>query len=144
MKFGMYIIGIWAPLKDVLHKSLPSVCVSVCVLPYRCYATSRWKRSSGNEYTHDNRIVGGGGVLYAVCSSQNLFTLFFFTSFSSFVARLISSYFQRLSLPLFIISSPPRSCAPFASCPQLAPKPALPLIAQPPQGLIKNCSIHTA
>jgi hypothetical protein len=28
--------GTWVHLNGVLHKSLPSVCVSICVFPYRC------------------------------------------------------------------------------------------------------------
>jgi hypothetical protein len=43
--------GTWAHLNGTLHKSLPSGCVSVCVSPYRCYATTRWTRSLCNEYT---------------------------------------------------------------------------------------------
>jgi hypothetical protein len=36
--------GTWAHVNDVLHKSLPSVCVSVCVSLYRCLATACWTR----------------------------------------------------------------------------------------------------
>jgi hypothetical protein len=34
-KLGMYFVhhGIWAHLNDVHHKSLPSVCVSLCLSP---------------------------------------------------------------------------------------------------------------
>jgi hypothetical protein len=35
-QFSWNLDGTWAHLNGVLHKSLPSVCVSVCVSPYRC------------------------------------------------------------------------------------------------------------
>jgi hypothetical protein len=41
--------GTWAHLNGVLHKFVVSVCVSVCVSPYRCYATARQTRYRDNE-----------------------------------------------------------------------------------------------
>jgi hypothetical protein len=43
--------GTWAHFNGVLHKSLQSVCVSICVSPYRCHVTAGQTRSHGNEYT---------------------------------------------------------------------------------------------
>jgi hypothetical protein len=48
-----------ANLNDVLHKSLPSVCMSLCASPYHCYATARWKISrSKNTHATMEELFG--------------------------------------------------------------------------------------
>jgi hypothetical protein len=57
--------GTWAHLNGILHKSLPLVCVSLCVSPI--VARQRLGKSvSGNEYARNNRRIVGRVVFCAV------------------------------------------------------------------------------
>jgi hypothetical protein len=66
MKLCVYDHGAWAHLNGVLRKSLPSIYVSLYVSHYLCYATVRWKRYRGNEYTHNTRRIVGRVVFSTV------------------------------------------------------------------------------
>jgi hypothetical protein len=63
MKLGMYI----TTPETILHKSLPSVCLFVCVSLLSNVARQRLgKLVPAATYKHNNRRVVGDSVLYAV------------------------------------------------------------------------------
>jgi hypothetical protein len=58
--------GTWAHLNGVLHKSLPSVCVSVCVFPLIVARQRLCKHVPATTNTRNNRRIIGRVVFYAI------------------------------------------------------------------------------
>jgi hypothetical protein len=61
-----YVQGSWAYFSGVIYKSLPSVCVCMCIpLSFLGIFAVKKNVSHGNEYTRNNRRIVGPVVFYA-------------------------------------------------------------------------------
>jgi hypothetical protein len=66
MKLGMYIMTPEPHLNGVLHKSLPPVCVSLCISNLSLIGNGSIKRYRDNEYTSNDKQIIGRVVFSAV------------------------------------------------------------------------------
>jgi hypothetical protein len=67
MKLGMYIMDALAHLNGVLHKSISSIYMSICISPLSLLDNGSGKRYCNSECRRNNRRIVEHVVFCAVC-----------------------------------------------------------------------------